>query len=112
MQAIDYVQVRKYGTAHWYMSTHHTREGRCEWCGTRRITEWATARPLHWTYNRADWLELCIPCHKRYDGFCNPTRVCKRCGASDWIPNPSKHVPDATRCRPCTYAANRRHGRR
>ena len=59
----------RYGAIHEWVNDTYPKTGRCEWCGqTGRYTQYAVARPGFFTRNRADWLELCVPCHRAYDG--------------------------------------------
>jgi hypothetical protein len=81
-----------YSSIHQWINRTFPRVGRCEWCAaTDRETEYATARADVYTSNRADWLELCIPCHRNLDGTAGHmhTRkaIAKR-GASQRGPRP------------------------
>jgi hypothetical protein len=59
----------RYQHVHKWMKRMFPRMGRCEWCGsTKRQTSYANARSDGYTYNRADWLELCYRCHCHFDG--------------------------------------------
>jgi hypothetical protein len=59
----------RYQHVHKWIKRNFLRTGRCEWCGsTKRRTVYATARSDGYTYNRADWLELCDRCHVHFDG--------------------------------------------
>ncbi len=58
-----------YAAIHAWMRRHHPFAGVCEECGaTGRRTEWANTGH---TYQRVreDWRELCVPCHRRQDGW-------------------------------------------
>lgn len=58
---------------HKWMNKHHPRTGRCEGCGaTDRVTALASVGHTY-TRNRADWLELCYPCHRALDGVTGRT---------------------------------------
>lgn len=45
----------------------------CEHCGAERPRmEWAIRHDHPMTRNREDWLRLCVPCHRSYDGTTPP----------------------------------------
>lgn len=57
-----------YNTIHQWVSRNHPKTGRCEWCGTTAATEYAfLAGGRECTRDRADYAELCVPCHRRHD---------------------------------------------
>jgi ribosome-binding protein aMBF1 (putative translation factor) len=56
-----------YKQLHIWMNRTHPRIGRCEFCGTERKTCYAIGA-RGYTRDRADWFELCYPCHTRLDG--------------------------------------------
>jgi hypothetical protein len=59
----------KYSTAHEYLRTHHPKTGRCEFCGKEgQRTEHALKRGRKYSKHRDDYMELCIRCHRAYDG--------------------------------------------
>ncbi len=39
---------------------------KCKFCGSTQKIEWA-AKDGNYTFNRADWVELCRRCHSAYD---------------------------------------------
>lgn len=57
-----------YAAIHMWMRYHHGSPKLCELCGVtdRKMYHWAN---ISGTYRRvrADWLRLCVPCHKRRD---------------------------------------------
>lgn len=55
-----------YSTIHNWLARVAVKTGTCSVCGAKRITQWAN---LSGEYKRdiADFAELCVPCHKRYD---------------------------------------------
>jgi hypothetical protein len=58
----------QYQHVHKWMRRTFPLAGRCEWCATTaRRTSYANARSDGYTYNRADWLELCYRCHVWFD---------------------------------------------
>lgn len=55
-----------YNALHKWVGRHFTKAGRCEDCGRRGRTVWAS--PGHtYTRNRDDWRELCPRCHWHLD---------------------------------------------
>ena len=59
-----------YHGLHRWMNRHHPRTGTCERCGaTGCRTELAEMIPGARSLDRADWQELCVPCHQAYDGY-------------------------------------------
>ena len=66
----------RYQHLHKWMKRMFLRAGRCEWCGnTKKRTVYANARSDGYTYNRADWLELCDRCHVHFDMSVSPEWV-------------------------------------
>lgn len=55
-----------YGALHDWVKRHRGKATICEDCGSTEFVEWANKS---WEYKRDldDWLELCKPCHGRYD---------------------------------------------
>jgi hypothetical protein len=69
-RAIVDLDRKSYGAIHTWLNRQNPRTGRCEWCArTTRKTHYASASHARYTYNRADWLELCVPCHRAFDGW-------------------------------------------
>jgi hypothetical protein len=64
----DHAEYRvSYFTSHQWINRNFPRVGRCEYCAaTSRATHYACARHIY-TRNRADWFELCVPCHRTFD---------------------------------------------
>jgi hypothetical protein len=59
----------EYVKLHRWVNAQFPRTGKCEHCGaTDRRTEYASKSHARYTKNRADWLELCKSCHRKYDG--------------------------------------------
>ncbi len=56
---------------HQWMARNHPKTGVCEECGKRRSPtrahDYASIGHTY-TYDRADWRELCSKCHKAMDG--------------------------------------------
>ncbi|MCH7730870.1 hypothetical protein IID21_05170 [Patescibacteria group bacterium] len=60
-----------YGGLHMWVKKHLGRPDTCEHCGVNGLS----GREIHWAnksgeYKRdlSDWLRLCVPCHRKYDG--------------------------------------------
>jgi hypothetical protein len=58
-----------YQAVHQWMRKHFPLTGVCGQCGRTGRTERAEAVPGTLSRDPADWLELCKPCHMRYDGL-------------------------------------------
>lgn len=56
-----------YRAIHSWMAMHYPKLGMCGECGEWDRTEYAVIHGRTFSRNPADWLELCIPCHKLYD---------------------------------------------
>lgn len=84
-------------------------DGPCEHCGVSQPgMEWAQKHGREGSRTRADWLRLCVPCHRAYDdnGWWNRKTHCKHGHPFDeentyW--NRGKRG-----CRACIQARNRR----
>jgi hypothetical protein len=50
------------------MQRHFPKVGRCEFCGQRGRTEYASIGHTY-TRNRGDWFELCKAHHQAFDGI-------------------------------------------
>ncbi len=57
-----------YSALHKWVQRYFGKVGTCEFCGVKRVTEWAN-KTGKYLRDRADWLELCIKCHRKYDKF-------------------------------------------
>lgn len=80
-----------YSAIHMHIRYHNKKSGICVLCGKTAKTEWAKKTESEYTRNIDDYLELCIPCHKRYD-FTEQTRENMRKGHTG-IKHPSKNQP-------------------
>lgn len=52
---------------HKWIQRHWLKAGICENCGETRYTEWAEKNHGAMIRERTHWMELCKPCHERYD---------------------------------------------
>jgi hypothetical protein len=59
-----------YGAIHMWALTHFVRPPACEHCGRTDALkyEWAQKAENPLSRQREDWLNLCVPCHIKYDG--------------------------------------------
>ncbi len=67
-----------YVAIHSRLRRQHPKSGICEECGTEGSTEYAFLRhPEPHTSDREDYKELCVPCHRRLDGWlqAHPNKV-------------------------------------
>jgi len=55
-----------YAAVHNWMHRHFTKTGTCGLCKRERRTEWANLFG-EYRHVREDFLEMCVPCHRRYD---------------------------------------------
>ena len=55
-----------YNAIHKWLFTYYEKSGICEECETEAKTEWANVSG-EYKRDRADFLELCISCHRRAD---------------------------------------------
>lgn len=56
-----------YKAIHLWLSKHYQKTGKCSFCKKRRYTQWAKRQGKVYKRNIDNFIELCIPCHKRYD---------------------------------------------
>lgn len=63
---------KTYSAVHEHLRVHHPKSGECQKCHARRHTEYALIHGKTYSRNRLDYLELCVPCHRRYDGNLPP----------------------------------------
>lgn len=56
-----------YSAAHKYLSRHFPKASVCESCLAADRTEYALIHGRQHSHDRADYRELCVPCHKQYD---------------------------------------------
>jgi hypothetical protein len=56
-----------YEALHQWIRRHFPPTGQCELCGATARTEYASVGHTY-TRNRADWTEICAPCHATLDG--------------------------------------------
>jgi len=56
-----------YSALHRWIRSHKEKTGVCQWCKHKGTTQFAN---LDGKYSRDvnDYIELCIPCHKYFDG--------------------------------------------
>lgn len=76
-----------YGAIHRHLQRHFIKTGQCVRCESIRRTEFALITGRAYSRNREDYLELCVPCHRRYDGNLPPVML----GAA----NPSVRINEA-----------------
>lgn len=101
-------EAASYTTVHKWMRRNFPKTGRCEYCGrTDRVTQYASASHSRYTLNRADWFELCVPCHRAVDGL-TPAH-CRR--GHTYTPETTYIVP-ATGKRSCRICARIRRRKR
>ena len=98
-----------YKALHKWINRHFPRTGRCELCArTDRVTWYAEARPGLRSRWRHDWFELCVPCHRRYDGWDagKVTRAKTHCphGHEYTLENTSTEGNGGRSCRTCRRA--------
>lgn len=62
-----------YISLHEWMRANFPKIGRCEHCGKKKKTHYA-CKGHHYTRLRRDWLELCVKCHRDYDGVSEKMR--------------------------------------
>lgn len=63
----DKVFVRRYDTVHKWITYHYGPAAKCEQCKKPGLTyQWSNKTRLY-KKDRADWQELCISCHRKYD---------------------------------------------
>lgn len=60
-------EVVTYQALHAWVNSNFGRTGRCELCGQERYTNFASKGHTY-TRKRADWIEVCVPCHREIDG--------------------------------------------
>jgi hypothetical protein len=64
-----------YGAIHKHLQKHFRKAGQCVRCErTDCRTEFALISGREYSRDREDYLELCVPCHRRYDGNLPPVR--------------------------------------
>jgi len=56
-----------YSGLHRYLRKAYPKTGVCEECGAEGRTDYALIKGRPYSRNREDYLELCHPCHMRYD---------------------------------------------
>ena len=65
-------------TVHQWLAKKYPKTGCCEHCGcTDKPTDYASIGHTY-TRERADWLELCRPCHRKFDGHGAKVAATKR----------------------------------
>ena len=57
-----------YRALHTYLSKHFPKAGICDECGEAKRTDYALIEGRTYSRDRADYRELCRPCHLEYDG--------------------------------------------
>lgn len=60
------ISKREYNTVHQWRKRNYPKSGICEHCKVATVTQWANVSGKY-LRDDADWLELCIPCHEKYD---------------------------------------------
>lgn len=68
-----------YEELHRWVRRNKTKTGTCEHCGEEKHTEWAN-RSHEYRRDLDDWLELCQPCHGKYDSGQNRGSMKKKYG--------------------------------
>lgn len=63
-----------YFALHRWMRNNFPKTGACEHCGELRKTQYAQKDPGSKSRDRNDWLELCVPCHAKFDGITGSKR--------------------------------------
>jgi len=58
-----------YSAVHNWIRKRKPKTGRCQNCGAQRHTQWANVS-REYRRELEDFVELCVPCHKRYDLNC------------------------------------------
>lgn len=67
-----------YSAIHLYLQRHFAKTGVCVQCERQPAgyrTEFALITGREYSRNREDYLELCVPCHRRMDGNLPPVEV-------------------------------------
>jgi len=60
--------VGTYDSIHKWLAKNHKKVGMCTMCkNVERRTEFALLRNKKHDYNYANYIELCVPCHRAYD---------------------------------------------
>jgi len=80
-----------YMAVHAWVRKHFPKTG-CQHCGaTDRKTQWANISG-EYRRDRDDWIELCVPCHKKYDlARVRAETKCGDCGSHNIIfPEPRR----------------------
>lgn len=65
-----------YHHIHIWINREFPRTNRCEYCGRRTRTHYASIGHQY-TRNRTDWFELCPRCHNAFDGPPTPETIAK-----------------------------------
>jgi len=55
-----------YKGIHKYISIRYPKKNKCEHCDFKGFTEYAS-KDHKYSRKREDYLELCVPCHQKYD---------------------------------------------
>jgi hypothetical protein len=58
-----------YSAVHNWIRKRKIKTGCCQNCGAERHTQWANVS-REYRRELEDFVELCVPCHKRYDLYC------------------------------------------
>jgi hypothetical protein len=56
-----------YIAIHLWLWKTYAKNGVCEFCSETTKTEFALCKGKEYARNRENFLELCVPCHRRYD---------------------------------------------
>lgn len=56
-----------YSAIHKWVASHYKKSTTCNHCGTTGLIDWANISG-EYHRERDDWLNLCRPCHFKYDG--------------------------------------------
>ena len=57
-----------YKSLHEWVRSNYGVPGICELCG-EKAKEWAKRKGFNYSRDREAWIELCLSCHKTYDGI-------------------------------------------
>lgn len=87
------VDLKHYDKVHQWLRRNFIKTGKCEVCGQCRRTDWALKKGTEYEKDRNNFVELCRPCHVKYD-FTEETREkqaerMKSGLLNGTIPNPS-----------------------
>lgn len=67
-----------YSGIHIWLRTKYGRANKCEHCGSVHKITWANVKHEPKTSKferiREDWIQLCYPCHKKFDGHIGPMK--------------------------------------